>query len=484
VNQGDQAAGEFAVGVTFPPDNVFAATVVPGLGGGQSVEAALGATVNRTGTYNFVIVIDLNMQVSETDEDNDLYTTYYTIVSAADSSTAATAVPLALDSVAHLEDQLFRAVTAEAVLGLDAGLNEPHGIAVGPDGRLYIADTNNHRIVILDQSGAVSQIIDNMSFNYPWSLDVGPDGTLYVADTWNYRIAVFDQGGNYLFSWGHGGDVEQDTSSDALYGPRDVKVGPDGLIYVTDTGNKRIRVYDAFGSWVRDYGSAGSDFGQLEEPSGLAFNPVDGEFYVAEMWNQRIQAFYPDMGQYWWFSVSLWPDPLTLNRPYLAVSPDGTLIYTADMDRGLIVAYDLSGQPVYEFTQLDSAYAGALPLWSPSGLDVDAQGRVVVVDAAQNAVFIFPKPDMPGLVPPAGPTAVPDAAIPTLVAVVDLDSSKTLNMRQNPGVDQQVILRLLGGWLQVQERTSGITGWIMARYVTISRDGAPFLLWDVPVIGS
>ncbi|MGH2536735.1 MAG: 6-bladed beta-propeller, partial [Candidatus Promineifilaceae bacterium] len=77
-----------------------------------------------------------------------------------------------------------------------------------------------------------------------------------------------------------------------LQTPRNVALGPDGLIYVADTGNHRIQVFDADGRFVRGWGTNGRGQGQFNEPWGLA---VDDEFvYVADTWNHRLQKFSLD----------------------------------------------------------------------------------------------------------------------------------------------------------------------------------------------
>ncbi len=79
------------------------------------------------------------------------------------------------------------------------------------------------------------------------------------------------------------------TAEGALSSPRNLTVGPDGLVYVADSGNHRIQVFDADGRFVRGWGSFGTEAGQFNEPWGLA---VDEQYvYVADTWNHRIQKF-------------------------------------------------------------------------------------------------------------------------------------------------------------------------------------------------
>jgi hypothetical protein len=129
----------------------------------------------------------------------------------------------------------------------------------------------------------------------------------------------------------------------------------------------------------------------MDEPVGLAFNPVSGNLYVAEAWNKRIQEFDPNGFTLRTFDVNMWfQNRQSPNRPYLAVSPDGTLIYVTDMDdRHRIVAYNLAGQPVYSFNQPDDLNTGLLGLRSPAGMAFGSDGRFYVVDADQAKVFVF-----------------------------------------------------------------------------------------------
>src|SRR5439155_9604788 len=100
-------------------------------------------------------------------------------------------------------------------------------------------------------------------FNEPWGIAVDAKGNIYVADTWNHRIQKFDPQGQFLKQWG-GGAFEGGPSPDNIgkfWGPRGVAIGPDGKVYVTDTGNKRVEVFDAEGTFVGQFGQGGADDG-------------------------------------------------------------------------------------------------------------------------------------------------------------------------------------------------------------------------------
>ncbi len=280
--------------------------------------------------------------------------------------------------------------SAGAALGQFQG---PKGVAVDQDGRVYVADSQNHRIQVLDAQGQPvvqwgSQGSGPGQFQEPWGVAISPAGEVYVADTWNHRIQVFSRDGVYLSSRGMFGEAGADLwQADTFYGPRDLAFDQDGNLYVADTGNKRVLKYDATGQLVAVAGGFGQGPGLLNEPVGLAVGP-DGAVYVADTWNRRIQVFDAQLQYLREWSVRAWDGVSVVNKPYLAVDGQGR-VWATDPEGYRVLGFDAQGALQVVFGQY-GADLGAMNL--PTGIAVDPQGRLVVSDSENQRVLLFEAP--------------------------------------------------------------------------------------------
>ncbi|HQU36794.1 MAG TPA: NHL repeat-containing protein, partial [Anaerolineales bacterium] len=233
------------------------------------------------------------------------------------------------------------------------------------------------------------------TFNEPWGVAVGPDGFVYVTDTWNHRVQKFTKDGTPIKTWGQFGQPSPEfpDSNYFLWGPRGIAVDSQGRVLVADTGNKRIVVYDQEGNYLTEFGSGGFDPGQFDEPVDVAVGS-DGVAYVTDTWNQRIQSFIPTEGTellylplaQWdvngWFGQSL------ENKPYIAVGGDNHVFIT-DPEGYRVIEFTSNG----EFVRTWGDFGTSLEEFGlTSGIAVDPLGFVWVADTGNNRILRFALP--------------------------------------------------------------------------------------------
>lgn len=174
----------------------------------------------------------------------------------------------------------------------------PEFLAIDPAGYLYVADKGNFRIQKFTLDGAFvtawgsaiswgGEGTGDGQFSHPEGIAVAPDGSVYVADSGNHRIQKFTADGAYLAQWGSpGADAGQ------FNWPRGITVDQDGAVYVTEVGGNRVQKFTAAGSFITLWGSPGQGQGEFSGPGGVAVDG-DGYVYVLDSGNHRIQKFEP-----------------------------------------------------------------------------------------------------------------------------------------------------------------------------------------------
>ncbi|MEO8430932.1 MAG: flippase activity-associated protein Agl23 [Acidobacteriota bacterium] len=269
-------------------------------------------------------------------------------------------------------------IRTQGAPGNGAGeFSEPRGLAVDGHGTLYVADTKNSRVQVFDGNGQFVRQFGSKGqapneFNEPCGLTVDAQGDLWVADTWNARIVHYRADGAVAgVIGGTGTDI-------GFFGPRAV-VASRGVIYVADTGNKRIVRFDPSGKKLGEFGGEGSGEGQMVEPVGLAAD-ASGRIYVADTGNHRVQVFDADGKFVRQFPVPGWKDFYT--EPYIAIGPADTVIVT-DAWGGRVAAYDPKGV-------MRRSWKTDKDFKQPTGIAVDAFGRVTVSDRGTHRLFTWP----------------------------------------------------------------------------------------------
>ena len=266
-----------------------------------------------------------------------------------------------------------------------ATLSLPYGVAVDISGNLYIADSGNSCIRMLNKTtGIISTIAGTgvadfsgdgdlailAALNYPYGVAVDGSGDVYIADTQNscIRMVTMSTGiittmaGNAI-SPGFSGDGKQATSA-ALSSPRTVTADLYGNIYIADSDNNRIRMVTVStgiistvagtGSYAGSTGDGGvATSAKLNNPCGISVDEL-GNIYIADTFNNRIRMVTKSTGVISAVAGTGSPGSsgdggqaisATMNNPWsVAVDASGN-IYIADSDNYRLRMFVLPAAP-------------------------------------------------------------------------------------------------------------------------------------------
>src|SRR6267142_1339046 len=312
---------------------------------------------------------------------------------------------------------------------MEAGFDTPTGLAVGPEGNLYIVD--QHRVRKIAPSGVISTVAGTGDFGFsgdggpataarlsnPTGLAVDRGGNLQIADSGNMRVRKVTVDGLITTIAGNGyssfsGDGGRATHAQLLF-PSGTAVDPEGNLYIADPGNGRVRRVSACGEITTVAGNGSSGFsgdGGLATAaklgaingSGLALAAdAAGSLYIADSYNNRVRKVTPngfidtiaggsDRGD----SGDGGPAKaaLLLDRKSTRVNLRGNL-YIGGGNRvrrvttdGIITTVAGNGQYPYQAGVGDGGAATAASFPGPDAIAVDAFGNLYIADGLNGSI--------------------------------------------------------------------------------------------------
>jgi sugar lactone lactonase YvrE len=179
--------------------------------------------------------------------------------------------------------------------GVEARFGLITGLAIDDSDRLFVSDSEMRRVMVFDPTHkAEGSISEGLASPAGLAID-NENRFLYVADPDLDQVLVYDADPPHklLRKIGTGGKAHTLTSPGDFAKPTNVAVDQDGLVYVTDTWNDRVEIFDPDGKFIRTWGKAGDGPGYFARPKGIAIDG-DGHVWVADAVQDRVQVFSPE----------------------------------------------------------------------------------------------------------------------------------------------------------------------------------------------
>ena len=172
---------------------------------------------------------------------------------------------------------------SEETLSTNLQFGFPSGVDVSSQGELFICDNENNRILKLNTLGEPVASFGDFNWGdgqleHPAKVEVSPGNLIYVSDQSANQIVVFDYFGNFVSKFGKG----------MLNNPQGM-IWSQNKLFVADSGNDRLVVFDQNHRLIYSWGDEGSKIGAFKNPVDVAV--FDGRIYVLDSGNNRVQVF-------------------------------------------------------------------------------------------------------------------------------------------------------------------------------------------------
>lgn len=272
---------------------------------------------------------------------------------------------------------------AESAQGDQVSFEGPFGVQA-TDERLYVADDLGHVVYVFDQDLKLIQMIGHKGSG-PGELAYvdcaleGPNSRLYIADTGNNRVQVFNRDGTYLK------EVKNWGLFNRFSNPRDLSFDNKGRMFVTDWGNHCVQVFDARLRHAMTIGKKGQGPAEFFNPIVLTHSP-DDRLFVSDFKNHRIQVFDPDGGFLFMFGER-GDGPGQFEHPVGLDFDDRQRLYVADPNNGRIEVFYKYGEWISTFDPKPEEHG--CEIIKPADLSIGPDNRLYVVDKERHAVLVY-----------------------------------------------------------------------------------------------
>ncbi|OGR63549.1 MAG: hypothetical protein A2X31_05015 [Elusimicrobia bacterium GWB2_63_22] len=260
-------------------------------------------------------------------------------------------------------------------------------IAMDDAGLVYLSDDDNKKVVAINiESGETgpelpkARLLDRFMITGPSEkqaakadlFTVTADGKVIAWLPEAKELALFDKGTKKTL-------VREGKLQGQVRSPRGIFVDAKGLIYVADTGNDRVQIFNPDGTYNNMFGESGSGDGQFRQPSSVAVN-AKGNIYVADTKNKKIKAFSAD-GMFL-FAAGPEMGNVTLANPVAVHCDEAKNVYILDSVLKKVIVMDSMGK----FLRL---WDDSGRLQDPASLAYDDKGFFYILDKGSFNIKIF-----------------------------------------------------------------------------------------------
>lgn len=259
-------------------------------------------------------------------------------------------------------------------------ISEPIGVSIDRRGVVFLVDSGNDRVIWFDPTFKALRAVGGQGgewrqFDEPQFVTVDEDLNIWISDTGNRRLVQYSERFEFLF------EIDLRGEDDLLrFGrPSGLAVSKFGEIWVADIDQGQIAVLDIFGQIDHMVGDFGHGGGQLREPAKL-ISDARGDIYVCDTGNRRVMV-YDENGD---FLREI--DHAVLTDPRSVVFDRQGLLWVLDGQTASIHCFDSEGNLL---SSLGSMVSGTdKPLRQPSDLCFTSDGRLVISDTGNNRMIV------------------------------------------------------------------------------------------------
>jgi iron(III) transport system ATP-binding protein len=256
-----------------------------------------------------------------------------------------------------------------------ARIPAPRGLFSDEDDTVYVLDDAG-RVLIYSSDGKVQKSwhMPEYSAGRPEGIVRLNDGRIAVADTHYHRVVLFDGDGEVNSMFGdYGSEYGQ-----FVY-PVAITEDPEGFLYVGEYGEQqRIQKFSADGTFILSFGEHGTGDGQFQRPSGIAWS--EGKVYAVDAFNERIQLF-SDEGQF--LEVINLPDNVAgFEYPY-DIRVMGDELYVIENKAARLTVLKTDGSLIGRFGNPGRDTGDFFGPWS---LTLLTDGRVLIADTGNHRI--------------------------------------------------------------------------------------------------